>query len=293
MKDFVITADSNCDLLPEYIKEKKIGIIPHYYDINGTTYGDEINLTPREFYDKMRNGLMPTTMASNPAVIRDTFQKYIDDGFDVLHISFSSALSGGHSNVATGAVDICEENPGAKIIVLDTLNVSLAEGMIVMKAVQMKEAGKSIDEIATWIEENKYNFNVWFTVDDLFHLQRGGRVSKMTAIVGSMINVKPILVVNKEGALVSAGTVRGRKKSLATIVSNMEKQMGKYKDDDNIICVVHGDAVEDGEYVAGLIRETLGDRNIIVNVISPSIGAHSGPGAIGICYFGEDRSLII
>ncbi len=289
MRDFVITADSNCDLLPEYIKEKNIGIIPHYYDINGITYGDEINLTPKEFYDKMRGGLMPTTMASNPAVIRETFQKYVDKELDVLHISFSSLLSGGHSNVATGALEICEENPGAKIIVLDSLNASLGEGLVVMKAVQMKEAGKGIDEIAEWIEAHKLNFCIQFTVDDLFHLQRGGRVSKMTAIVGSMINVKPILVVNNEGALVPAGTVRGRKKSLATIVSNMEKKIGSYKDESNAICVVHGDALEDAEYVVELIKERLHTNNILINSISPSIGAHSGPGAIGICYMGEGR----
>jgi DegV family protein with EDD domain len=289
MRDFVITADSNCDLLPDYIKAKNIGIIPHYYDINGTTYGDEINLTPKEFYDKMRNGLMPTTMASNPAVIRDTFQKYIDQNLDVLHISFSSSLSGGHSNVATGARELCEENPDAKILVLDSLNVSMGEGMVVMKAVELKEAGKSIEEIANWIEENKLNFCVQFTVDDLFHLQRGGRVSKMTAIVGSMINVKPVLVVNNEGALVSAGTVRGRKKSLTTIINNMETIMGKYKDEKNVICVVHGDALEDAEYVANLIKERLNTNNVVINSISPSIGAHSGPGAIGICFMGEGR----
>jgi DegV family protein with EDD domain len=289
MRDFVITADSNCDLLPEYIKEKKIGIIPHYYDINGITYGDEINLTPKEFYDKMREGLMPTTMASNPAVIRETFKKYVDQGLDVLHISFSSTLSGGHSNVATGAIEICEENPGAKILVLDSLNASMGEGLVIMKAVQLKEAGKGIDEIAEWIEANKLKFGVQFTVDDLFHLQRGGRVSKMTAIVGSMINVKPILVINNDGALVPAGTVRGRKKSLSTIVSNMEAQLGSQKVEDNTICVVHGDALEDAEYVAGLIKERLHTDNIIINSISPSIGAHSGPGAIGICYFGTGR----
>lgn len=289
MRDFVITADSNCDLLPEYIKEKKIGIIPHYYDISGITYGDEINLTPKEFYDKMREGLMPTTMASNPAVIRETFKKYVDLGLDVLHISFSSTLSGGHSNVATGAIEVCEENPGVKILVLDSLNASMGEGLVIMKAVQLKEAGKGIDEIAEWIEANKLKFGVQFTVDDLFHLQRGGRVSKMTAIVGSMINVKPILVVNSNGALVPAGTVRGRKKSLSTIVSNMEAQLGSLDAEENTICVVHGDALEDAEYVAGLIKERLHTDKIIINSISPSIGAHSGPGAIGICYFGTGR----
>ncbi|BCJ95756.1 hypothetical protein acsn021_33250 [Anaerocolumna cellulosilytica] len=289
MKDFVITADSNCDLLPEYIKEKAIGIIPHYYDINGVTYGDELNLTPKEFYDKMRAGVMPTTMASNPAVIRETFQSYLDKGLDVLHISFSSALSGGHSNVAAGARELCEENQEAKIVVLDSLNVSLGEGLVVMKAVQLKEAGMGIDEVAAWIEENKLKFCVQFTVDDLFHLQRGGRVSKMTAIVGSMINVKPILVVNKDGALVPGGTVRGRKKSLSTIVNRMETQMGNHKNGNNPICIVHGDAAEDAAYIAELIKERLHINNIMINTISPSIGAHSGPGAIGICYLGEER----
>ena len=127
MKDFVITADSNSDLLADYIKEKQIGIIPHYYDLEGVTYGDEVNLTPKEFYDKMRGGLMPTTMASNPEVIRRTFQNYIDQGLDILHISFSSALSGGCNNVMAGARELCEENPDAKIIVLDTLNASMGE----------------------------------------------------------------------------------------------------------------------------------------------------------------------
>lgn len=289
MRDFVITADSNCDLLPEYIKEKKIGIIPHYYDLEGVTYGDEMNLTPKEFYDKMRAGFMPTTMASNPAVIRETFQKYVDQGLDILHISFSSALSGGHSNVVTGAREICEENPGAKIVVLDSMNVSMGEGMVVMKAAQLKEAGMTLDEIADWIENNKLNFCVQFTVDDLFHLQRGGRVSKMTAIVGSIINIKPLLIVNKEGALVSSGTARGRKKSLTTIVDNMEKQIGKYKNENTVICVVHGDSLEDAEFVVKLIKERLNTDNIIVNTVSPSIGAHSGPGAIGICFMGESR----
>ncbi|MDF2542845.1 MAG: degV family protein [Herbinix sp.] len=289
MKDYVITTDSNSDLLPEYIKEKCIGIIPHYYDLEGITYGDEIDLTPKEFYDKMRNGLMPTTMASNPEVIRRTFQNYVDQGLDVLHISFSSALSGGCSNVVTGAREICEENPGAKIIVIDTLNVSMGEGMVVMKAVSLKEEGKSIDETVNWLEEHKMDFCVQFTVDDLFHLHRGGRISKATAIVGSMINIKPILYVNEEGKLLSLSSSRGRKKSLTTIANNMVERMGKYKNSDDIICICHGDALEDANYLADHIRELLPGRTIIINTVSPSIGAHSGPGAIGLCFMGDNR----
>jgi DegV family protein with EDD domain len=289
MKDFVITADSNSDLLEDYIKEKQIGIIPHYYDLEGITYGDEVNLTPKEFYDKMRTGLMPTTMASNPEVIRKTFQDYVDQGFDILHISFSSALSGGCSNVVTGALEICEENPGAKIIVVDTLNASMGEGMFVMKAVQMKEEGKSIDETAAWLEEHKQEFCVRFTVDDLGHLHRGGRISKTTAIIGSMINIKPILFLNPEGQLVALSTARGRKKSLATICNDMLNSMGKYKDGNDVICIAHGDSLEDALYLKELIHEKLPNKQIIVNFVSPSIGSHSGPGAIGLCFMGEKR----
>ncbi|MDF2486451.1 MAG: hypothetical protein K0R46_2619 [Herbinix sp.] len=289
MKNFVITADSNSDLLDEYIREKQIGIIPHYYDLEGTTYGDEINLTPKEFYDKMRGGLMPTTMASNPEVIRRTFQDYIDQGLDVLHISFSSALSGGCSNVVTGAKELCEENPGAKIIVIDTLNASMGEGMFVMKAARMKEEGKSIDEIAAWLEEHKQEFCVYFTVDDLNHLHRGGRISKTTAIIGSMINIKPILYLNPEGQLVAKSTARGRKKSLATICNDMIECMGQYRDSDEPICIAHGDAFEDANYLAELIHDKLPTRKIIINYVSPSIGSHSGPGAIGLCFMGDIR----
>lgn len=289
MRDFVITADSNSDLLEDYIKEKHIGIIPHYYDLEGITYGDEINLTTKEFYDKMREGHMPTTMASNPEVIRETFQNYVDQGLDILHISFSSALSGGCSNIMVGARDICEENPDAKIIIVDTLNVSLGEGMFVMKAVEMKEEGKNIDEIAFWLEEHKLDFAVRFTVNDLFHLQRGGRISKTTAVIGSLMSVKPILYVDKEGMLVSLSTARGRKKSLATICSDMIESMGKYKDEEDLVCIAHGDALEDANYLAKLIKEALPHKKIIINTVSPSIGSHSGPGAIGLCYMAEKR----
>ena len=289
MKGFVITADSNSDLLEDYIKEKQIGIIPHYYDLEGNTYGDEVNLTPKEFYDKMRTGLMPTTMASNPEVIRETFQNYVDQGFDILHISFSSALSGGCSNVVTGAREICEENPDAKIIVVDTLNASMGEGMFVMKAVRMREEGKSIEETVAWLEEHKQEFCVRFTVDDLNHLQRGGRISKTTAFIGSMINIKPILYLNTEGQLVALSTARGRKKSLATICNDMLDSMGKYKDGDDVICIVHGDSIDDAKYLADLILEKLPNRQIIINFVSPSIGSHSGPGAIGLCFMGEKR----
>jgi DegV family protein with EDD domain len=161
--------------------------------------------------------------------------------------------------------------------------------MFVMKAVQLKEEGKSLEETANWLEEHKQEFCIYFTVDDLGHLHRGGRISKTTAIIGSMINIKPILYLSPEGKLESLSTARGRKKSLATICNNMLESMGKYKDSDDVICIAHGDAYEDAKYLEELIREKLPDKKIVINYVSPSIGSHSGPGAIGLCYMGEKR----
>lgn len=293
MKEFVITTETNSDLPQDYLNAYSIGIIPHYYDVDGVVYGEDKELTVEEFYNVMRAGKMPTTMASNPAVIRDTFQKYVKQGLDVLHISFSSALSSGYNNVALGAKEICEENKEAKIIVIDTLNVSLGEGMMIMKAVKMREQGKSIEETAQWLEEHKQEFCTLFTVDDLFHLQRGGRLSKASAIVGSMINLKPILHVDEAGSLVSLGTTRGRKKSLIKMIDTMIERMGKYREEKvKTICVVHGDSLNDAYFVRDLVKQRLEDTSeirFVINSIGPSIGAHSGPGTIGIIFMGEQK----
>ena len=288
MRDFIISTDSNSDLPQSFIDENKVVIIPHYYDIDGIVYGDEINLEPSEFYNLMRGGKMPTTMASNPMVIRETFTKYVQEGYDILHLSFSSALSGGCSNVTVGGAEVCEENPGSRITVLDTANVSSGQGLVVMKAVEMKKAGASFDEIVTWVEENKLRFVTQFTVDDLFHLHRGGRLSKATAIIGSIVNIKPLLVVNNEGKLVSASTVRGRKKSLHTLINNFMAAYNNNKEANKVISIVHGDVLSEAEYMAAEIKKQA-DCEVIINMISPSIGSHSGPGAIGLCYYGDSR----
>lgn len=236
----------------------------------------------------MRAEKKAATIASNPAVILETFEDYAKKGLDILHISFSSALSGGYNNVAVGGKEICEKYPEMKIVVIDTLTASLGEGLLIMKAVEMKEAGKTVDEIAAWLEAYKKDINVLFTVDDLNHLYRGGRLSKATAIVGSMINIKPILFVNEEGKLLPKGKARGRKKSLAMLVDLMEEQLGDSSDKRMMIGIVHGDCEDDAGYVKKLILErfTYPEELILIRPIGPSIGAHSGPGAVGLIFMG-------
>ena len=172
---------------------------------------------------------------------------------------------------------------------MDSLAATLGQGLLVYKAVQLKEAEKNLDEIAAWLEENKYHLVHNFTVDDLFHLHRGGRLSKTAAIVGTMINLKPVLHVDDEGHLVMLSKVRGRKKSLIGLVDCMEKQLGDWKDKNDIIFISHGDCPEDAQFVADLIKERFGYENFMIDYIGATIGAHSGPGTVALFYMGDHR----
>ena len=289
MADYVITTDSNSDVLPEFIKENDLTIIPQYYSFGDTVYGDELNMPPHEFYETMRKGELPKSQANNPAVIRDKFEKILKEGKNILHIAFSSALSGSCNNVVMTANELLEDYPDRKIMVFDSLNASLGEGVSVYRAVELWKEGKSMEEVYDVLMKERDHVNVSFTVNDLYHLQRGGRVSKTTAVVGSLVNIKPILTVTSTGELKSDGTVRGRKKSLKTLVSRMEESLdldsyGK----DRIVAVLHGDCIEDAKAVADMVKE-LGFTNVIINDVSPSIGTHAGPGVVGLINYGKTR----
>lgn len=287
MREFVITTDSNSDMDPAYLTEHEVGVMPHYYTVEEEVYGGDKELSNHEFYDAMRAGKKTTTMASNPAVILEKFEAYAKQGKDILHISFSSELSCAYNNIVNCANEIMESYPEMKIIVIDTLSASLGEGIMIRKAVDMKKEGKSLEETADWIRENCPYLNVQFTVDNLDYLYRGGRLSKSSALLGTVINIKPILYVNKEGKLVALSKVRGRKKSLTTLVDNMEERLGEFRDKQIFVGVVHGDCEEDAKYIANMITERFGYTDIVIRPIGPSIGAHSGPGTIGIVFMGD------
>ena len=287
MRPFVITTDSNSDLPASYIQAHSTTIIPQYYSFGDTVYGDELNMEPAEFYQRMKNGELPGSQANNPAVVRDRFEALLQQGYDILHVAFSSALSGSYNNVCVTARDLMEDYPDSRIIVIDSLNVSLSEAIMVMQGDLYRSAGHTLEETAAYLEEFKTHMNVQFTVDDLFHLQRGGRVSKTTAVVGSALNLKPFLYVNAEGKLTSAGTVRGRKKSLRKLVDRMKETLPETPDYSIPVGIVHGNCLQDAQLVADYVRSETGFTNIIINDISPSIGTHAGPGAIGILYYGN------
>ena len=289
MPDYVITTDSNSDVLPEFVKANQLTIIPQYYAFGDTVYGDELNMEPHDFYETMRNGELPKSMANNPAVIREKFEQILKEGKNILHIAFSSALSGSCGTVIMISNELMEQYPDRKILVFDSLNASLGEGVSVYRAIELQKSGKSLEEVYDVLMEERNHVNVSFTVDDLNHLQRGGRVSKTTAVVGSLVNIKPILTVTASGELKADGTVRGRKKSLKTLVTRMEASLdlnsyGK----DRMVAVIHGDCLEDARSVADMVK-SLGFTNVVINDVSPSIGTHAGPGVVGLVFYGKQK----
>ena len=290
MKEFVIVTDTTTDLPRDYVEKHHLYMMSLPYTLEGTSYTWEKPMPVKDFYDKMRAGSLPTTSQANPeeaALLYESILK--DNDVDILHIAFSSGLSGSFNSCRIAAADVCEKYPDHRIVVVDSLAATLGQGLLVYKAVQLKETGKSLDEVAAWVEENKYHLVHNFTVDDLFHLHRGGRLSKTAAIVGTMINLKPVLHVDDEGHLVMLSKVRGRKKSLIGLVDCMEKQLGDWKDKNDIIFISHGDCPEDAQFVADLIKERFGYENFMIDYIGATIGAHSGPGTVALFYLGDHR----
>lgn len=289
MREYCITTDSNSDLPQEYIEKLGTVIIPQYYSFGDTIYGDELHMPAPEFYERMKNGELPQSQACNPAVIEDKFRAILDSGKDIIHVSFSSALSGSYNNACMVAKELLEEYTDSKITVVDSLNVSLGESIMVIYANRLKENGSSYAEVVDALEDFKNHINVQFTVDDLFHLQRGGRVSKTVAIVGSALNLKPFLYVNSAGGLTSDGTARGRKKSIRTLVERMKDSLAADTDFSIPVGVVHGNCIEDAQNLAAMIKEETSFTDVIINDINPSIGTHSGPGTLGILYYGQQK----
>lgn len=287
MRDYIITVNSTVDTGKEWLKERNVPVIPLKYTIDGQEYTDMYGLSDKEFFQKLREGKMSVTSQINPEEAKEMLEPYVKEGKDVLHLAFSSALSGTCNSMKIAAEELQEEYPEAKVIVVDTLCACMGEAMLLYYALKQKEAGKTIEEVAQWVEENKLHVCHNVTVDDLFHLHRGGRVSKTAAVLGTMVKVKPIIHMDDNGALQVIGKKRGRKKSLHKIVDMaVERSKGW---DNEIIMITHGDCLEDAEYVAKLVREKMGVENVFIHNIGTVIGSHTGPGVVATFCMGNKR----
>lgn len=289
MENYLITTDNMGDLPEEYIAEHQIPVMSLTYLLDGQTYTAENSLPYQEFYKKMREGCMPTTSQVNPAEAKAYLADFLKLNKNIIHIAFSGGLSGTYNSVRLAAQELMEEQPDCRITVVDSLAASMGEGLYLYRALEQQEAGLDYDGMVRWLEDNKQHICHYFTVDDLFHLYRGGRVSKAAAVVGTMINLKPVLYVDKEGHLIPIAKVRGRRKSLNALLDYMEKQMGSFRDKNDIVFISHGDCYEDALYVQEQVQKRFGIEKFMIAPIGPTIGAHSGPGTLALFFMGDAR----
>ncbi len=288
MSDYVIVTDSSADLPDSLVKELGVEVLPLSFTVQGKTYHnypDDREMDPKVFYKMLRDGEMATTSAVNVAEYTAMLEPLLQAGKDILVLAFSSGLSTTYQSSVIAVNELAEQYPDRKIYTVDTLCASMGQGLLVWHAVQEQKRGQSIEAVRDWVEENKLRLCHWFTVDDLHFLKRGGRISAATAVVGTMLSIKPVLHVDDEGHLISMGKARGRGASLTALVDHMEKTVT----DVDTVFISHGDCLADAEKVAADVKKRFGTKDVVINNVGPVIGAHSGPGTLALFFLGAKR----
>lgn len=289
MSDFVILTDSGCDLTAKMAEELELAVLPLSVNVNGKEYHnylDEREISHKDFYALLRAGNTGKTSAINLEAFEEAMEAILKEGKDVLYLGFSSGLSGTYQVGALAAQEMSEKYPERKILCADTLCASLGQGLLVYYAVMEKRAGKSIEEVRDFVLEKRANLAHWFTVDDLNHLKRGGRVSATTAMVGTLLSIKPVLHVDDEGHLINMEKARGRKASIQRLAQKVLEDM---LEQDQPIFISHGDCLEEAEMLADLLRGKEHIGEIEISYVGPVIGAHTGAGVLAIFCLGKSR----
>lgn len=285
---YQIITDSSCDFTEQQYRDLNVSYVPMSLLYDGevhTNFTDPSEI--KAFYDKMRAGLIATTAAVNPDGWASVMEPVLAEGRDVLVLAFSSGLSTTYQSACIAAEDLREKYPHRTIHVIDTLCAALGQGLLVWHACQKRDAGMGLTELAAWVEENKLHMCHWVTVDDLTSLKRGGRISATTALVGTMMNIKPIIHMDNEGHLINTAKVRGRKAAMEYIAAKLGETGVDF--DNDTIAVGHGDCAEEAEALEHLLRTKYGAKNIITGYVGPVIGAHIGPSVLVVFFMGSHR----
>lgn len=290
MPDYVILTDSSADLTAELVRELEVEVLPLSFHVQGSTYRnypDNREMDPERFYGLLRSGELATTSAVNVSDFVQAAEPHLKAGRDVLILAFSSGLSATYQSAAMAAAELSEQYPDRKICAVDTLCASLGQGLLVYLAAREKRAGRSMDEVRAWAEENRKRVCHWFTVDDLHFLKRGGRVSAATALLGTMLSIKPVMHVDDEGHLINVAKARGRQAALRALVDHMEETA--VDPANQTVFISHGDCLADAEKVAADVKARFGVQTVVINHVGPVIGAHSGPGTVALFFLGSKR----
>ena len=287
MAEYKIITDSGCDLPQEMLCRLDVQTVPLIVNFKGEDREDTVDVGIKEMYAGLRDGEAATTSAVNPDRWMEKMEGVLAQGMDVLTVTFSSGLSTTYQSAVIAGKELKEKYPDRKILVVDSLAASLGQGLLIWYACKMKDAGLSIEELAKWIEDNRQNLCHWFTVDDLMYLKRGGRVSAATALVGTMLQIKPVLHVDSEGHLINVAKSRGRKASIQALAQKAIELGEGYDNSTMFIC--HGDCIEDAEYLAGILKEKCGVKEVFIGYTGAVIGSHSGPGTLALFFMGKHR----
>ena len=283
---FQIITDSCCDFTEAQYRQWDVVCVPLTVTYNGENHDNFSDETAvKAFYDQLRDGVMATTAAVNPDGWANAMEPALKAGKDILILAFSSGLSTTYQSAVIAAKELQEVYPDRTIHVVDTLCAALGQGLLVWHAAQKRDAGMGIGELAAWVEEHKLNICHWVTIDDLSTLKRGGRISATTAVVGTMLNIKPIIFVDNDGHLINTAKVRGRKTAMEYLV----KKFGETAIDTDTVFIAHGDCPEDAAALEALVREQYGVKNVITGYVGPVIGAHTGPGVLVLFFLGQHR----
>lgn len=289
MRPFIISTDTTSDLPAEYAVEHQISIHPLHYLIDDKEYGMELGeLSPQEFYQTMRDGKMPTTNATSLGYDIKLMEEAVEKGNDILHLSFSSQMSTSYNNARLAAEDVMARHPECHIIVLDSKNATCGLGVLIRLLVKMKENGCTLEEAARWAEDTLPHTVCNFTLPDLFHMWRGGRLKKSSAILGTALKIQPVLHINDDGALEPQKKVRGRAAAIRGLYSDLAELCAAGKKPE-LVCITHGDCPKEAETLAETIRNTYGINEVYISYLSPTLGAHSGPGTLTLGYIGEKK----
>lgn len=287
MQKFVLFTDSSSDLPITLINELGIKMVQLTVTLEGEDPKTNDLVNTKEFYDALRTKKSATTSTPSINNFIEAFEPIVSAGNDMLYLGFSSGLSGTYNAGAVAAAELSEKYPDRKIFTVDTLCASLGQGLIVYSAAKMCENGAEIEEVRDFVENNKLNLCHWFTVDDLFFLKRGGRVSAATAVMGTMLSIKPVMHVDNAGKLINVEKARGRKAAIEALLKNMRESHTDIKNQP--VFISHGDCIEDAEYLAELIKTEFGVEVLVIDYVGPVIGAHSGPGTLALFFYGKQR----
>ena len=285
--DFQIITDSCCDFPTPMYGQLELTFVPLTVEFRGNTFDDKNDDTLKDMYQGLRAGEVAKTSAVNPSRWSQAMEKALAAGKDVLVLVFSSGLSTTYQSAVIAAEELKDAYPDRKIQVIDTLSASMGQGLLVWYACKKRDEGLSLDEVAQWVLDNRLHLCHWFTVDDLMYLKRGGRISAATALVGTMLQIKPLLHMDDEGHLINMTKTRGRKAAIDAMVKKAQELGAGY--DNSTMFISHGDCLSDAEYLSRQLKEKCGVKDVVISYVGAVIGSHSGPGTLALFFLGSHR----